>query len=198
MPLPGPIIQGVTSGGVTVPFRVNATGQLETSSAANPVGTTGPSKIEDAVHVSGDMGTFVLGVRAPATPIAPASAAGDYSLVLVDSEGKLITAGTGDSAQTVQANVILTAVTDAALLAAAGATLRNYVTDITAENNSDAAVRVIVRDGTTNLWSATLPARTTVSRSFNTPLRGTVNTAINGQLSVAGSVPVSIGGYKGI
>ena len=198
MPLPGPIVQGVTSGGVTVPFRVNATGQLETSPANNAVGPTGPSKIEDGIHATGDMGTFVLGVRAPATPIAPASAAGDYSLVLVDTEGKVINAGTGDSAQTVQANVTLTATSDAALLASAGSTLRNYVTDLTAENNSDAAVRVLVRDGTTTLWSATIPARSTVMRSFKTPLRGSANTAINGQLSAAGSVPVSIGGYKGI
>lgn len=162
-------------------------------------GSTSAAKLEDVAAASGDMGIFVLGVRAPATPIAPTSAAGDYGSIMVDDEGKLLSAGTGNSTQTRQARVDYTTTSDVALLATAGATLRNYITTITIENTGAAAARFLLRDVTTTVWSVTVPAGSTHTITFDQPLRpAAVNTAWNGQLGAAGTVSVSVSGYAGI
>jgi hypothetical protein len=56
------------------------------------VGTGTPAKNEDAVHASGDTGTFILGIRRD-TAVSDA-AAGDYHGLHVDALGKLRTTGT--------------------------------------------------------------------------------------------------------
>ena len=169
-------------------------------SLTNATGTTGPNKLEDAVAASGEMGVFVLGVRAPATPVAPTSGAGDYSQFLVDDEGKLIiSGGYANPTQTKRSRVDLTAVTDVALLPTAGATLRNYITEITVENTGAAAARFLLRDVTTTVWSCTVPAGSTLHAIFETPLRpAAVNTVWNGQLGAAGTVTAMLGGYAAI
>ena len=196
MPLAGPVISGVTSGGVEVPLRVSAAGQLETTSAT---GTGGPQKSEDAAAASGDAGVFTLGVRAPATPAAQTSAAGDYGGFAIDSEGKTIICGSYAAPEfTKQAYVNYTAVTDLQLFAAAGAGLRTYITDLTVENTGAAAARFLLRDGTTTVWSATVPAGTTLCKVWETPLRLSANTVVNGQLGAAGTVAVQSSGYTGV
>ncbi|AYD86185.1 hypothetical protein SEA_BURRO_42 [Microbacterium phage Burro] len=196
MPLPGPIIQGVTSGGVVAPFRVNTLGQLETSQAANPVGTTGPSKIEDAVHVSGDMGTFVLGVRQQ-SPLATTSAANDYTALSTNGEGKLLTATAADQFL-FSTRTDLTAVTDVAVAPAKGANIRNWISDIIVENTGAAAARLLLRDVTTTVLSVTVPAGSTYILNLGTPIRNAaVNTAFNAQLGAAGTVTLTLVGYQG-
>jgi len=195
MALPGPVIQGETAAGAQTPIRVDATGQLITTM---PTSGAFP-KAEDAVAASGDIGAFTLGVRAPVTPVAATSAAGDYSAFLVDAEGKTIISGAyAAPEQTKQARIDYTAITDLQLLPSAGAGLRNYITDLTVENTGASAARFLLRDGTTTVWSCTVPAGSTFTKVWETPLRLTAATVVNGQLGVAGTVTVSVSGYVGV
>src|SRR6478735_8983466 len=83
----------------------------------------GPVWPEDDPHVSAHAGIHILGVRAPASPAALTNAAGDYSSVLVDGEGKQIISGTGEGGMTKAGKQDLTAVTSVQLLPSAGAGL---------------------------------------------------------------------------
>lgn len=65
--------------------------------------------------------------------------------------------------------------------AAAGAGLRNYITDLTISNSSVAAVLVQLLDGVTVLWQAIVPAGGTIDTDFTVPLKGSVATAVNVQ-----------------
>ena len=195
MPFNGPVVSGVTADGAEVALRVSASGQLETTNAS---GTAGPQKFEDAVAVSGDAGVFTLGVRAPAAPAAQTSGAGDYGAFAIDSEGKTIVDLHAAPELTRQGRVDFTAITDLALLSAGAAGIRTYITDITVENTGASAARFLLRDGTTTIWSATVPPGSTIVRSWGTALRGTAATAWNGQLGVAGTVTVSVSGFSGV
>lgn len=163
-------------------------------------GTTGTSlgKAEDAAHASGDTGIATWGVRQPATPAVPTSAAGDYSYILVDSEGKQIPSGQGAPETAFQSYTALTATTNVALRAAGGAGIRNYVKDLVLDNTGASAARVIVQDGTTTIFSATIPASSSVMYSFGQPLRGTAATALNAQLGATGTVSVTASGFLGV
>lgn len=161
-------------------------------------GTASIAKAEDVAHASGDLGVPAWTVRAPATPVAPASAAGDYSITLSDAEGKLIAITNADPINTWQASIDATTTTATAVKAAAAAGLRNYITDLTIENTGASAARVIIADGATRVWSCTVPAGQTLMRSFETALRGTAATAVNVTLGVAGTVSVSASGFIGI
>ena len=196
MTFKGPVISGVTAGGVEVALRVSANGQLEIT---NATGAVGPQKLEDAVAASGDAGVFILGVRAPVTPAAQTNAAGDYSAFAVDSEGKTIISGSSAAPEsTKQVRVDFTATTDLALFPSAGAGLRTYITDLTVENTGAAAARFLLRDGTTTIWSAIVPATSTLCKVWETPLRMSVATVVNGQLGATGTVTVSACGYNGV
>lgn len=156
-------------------------------------------KAEDTVAATGDVGVATWGVRAPVVPIAPTSAAGDYSAKLVDAEGKTIIAGTADPTQIWRVRTDFTLAASAALKASAGATLRSYLTDLTIENTGAAAVRVSLLDVAAVAWSATIPAGSTLVVPFGTALRpAAINTAWNIQLGAVGTVTVTAGGYAGI
>lgn len=169
-------------------------------SAAVTVGAAAASigKAEDAVHATGDVGVEMLGVRQAATPVSLTTAVGDYSAVLTDAEGKLITANEADPIHTVQAVVDATLAASAALVAAGAAGIRMYVTDLTFENTGAATNRVTVFDGATRIFSATVQPGQTFDKSFVTPLRGSAATALNVALGVAGTVTISVSGYRGI
>lgn len=174
------------------------TGTVTANLGTGGTSATSLGKAEDAAHASGDTGVAIFGVRAPAAPVAGTSAAGDYGYVMVDAEGKVVVANTADPTLNEQVVVDATLTTDVALFAAAGAGIRHYVTDLTFENTGAASVRVIVDDGGTRIYSATVAAGSTFSKAFNTPLKGTAATALNVKLSAAGTVTVSAQGYKGI
>ena len=96
MPFVGPIIHGLTSGGLEVPIRVDNNGVQSVSLSsgitfANTAG--GAQKAEDSAHADGDMGFHTLGVRRGATPVVATSAIGDYGSFAIDGEGKIITSG---------------------------------------------------------------------------------------------------------
>jgi hypothetical protein len=115
-------------------------------------------------------------------------AAGDVSDLFMTSGGALVT-------QPFSAPELfwgLTGIkTDATPLvkALAGATLRNYCTDIQLQNSSATATVFQVLDGATVLWSCNLPAAmpVPVSVNFSTPLRGSVNAVLNYQCITSGT-----------
>lgn len=94
-------------------------------------------------------------------------------------------AGTGDSSLTVnnlQTNGVLTTVGPQAIMPAAGAGQRNYLTEITLQNTgATAPANVQILDGATVLYTINLPATMVLPLviPFPTPLRGSVNTAMN-------------------
>jgi hypothetical protein len=180
-----------------VPVTVAASTTIAVGMSASATGN--PAKAEDAVHATGDVGMFALGVRAPATPTVSTSAVGDYSQLTVDAEGKMIVVQGADPAVTFQSITTLTATAAVAARAAQAAGIRTYVTDVTVANTSATAARVDVLDGATVIWSAMVPANDTFEKSFRTPLRGTAATALNVQMSAAVTdVRVSVEGYSGV
>ncbi len=180
----------------------NVVGSIANISTAVVPGTaaTNLGKARAATPATSDTGVSVLGFRAPATPVAVAATAGAYAPPMLDTEGKVIVAGTADSAQSWQATVSPSSTTAAALKAAAATGIRNYLTDLTISNPSSGASVVNVLDGSTVIWSASIAVGATLQVSFNTPLRGTAATAVNVQYANSGSSGVifSATGYLGI
>ena len=87
----------------------------------------------------------------------------------------------------------LTTAADTAAKAAAGASVRNYVTALQVQNTSATASEFQIKDGAaTVLWRCLLPANSSfLDITFPSPLKGTANTALNIQAVTAGSVVVA-------
>lgn len=89
---------------------------------------------------------------------------------------------------------------DTVVFPAAGAGVRNYMTDLQYLNTSATAGEIVVKDGATVIWRGFAPGGmdTPASISFRTPLRGSANTAMQiGLLMGQMAVRVSAQGYKG-
>jgi len=87
----------------------------------------------------------------------------------------------------------LTTAADTSAKAAAGASVRNYVTALQVQNTSGTASEFQIKDGAaTVLWRCLLPANSSfLDITFPSPLKGTANTALNIQAVTAGSVVVA-------
>lgn len=95
--------------------------------------------------------------------------------------------------------VVITDGSSTSVIAAQGAGIRMYVTDIEISNSSATNVTVDIRDGVAGsvLWTLSVPATGGNNRNFTTPLRGSANTAICADPSAAASsITVSINGFK--
>lgn len=195
-----------TSGTATVSYYLSpesqSYGSANTTATVNALtpgtGAAQLGKAEDTAHASGDVGVLMLGVRQPTAPVIPTSAANDNSYILLDQEGKTIISGTGAAELSWQAAVDLTTTSSTALIAAAGAGIRRYVTDMTFANTGASPATVTVFDGAGRVYVRTIPATSSVDVQLKTPIRGTAATAVNASLAVAGTVTVSIAGYIGI
>ena len=90
---------------------------------------------------------------------------------------------------------------DVAIKAAAGASVRNYLTAISFTNASGVtATEVVVKDGATIIWRGYVGAQTllnsVVGVTFPNPLRSTANTALNvACITTAAAVYVNAQGY---
>lgn len=93
----------------------------------------------------------------------------------------------------------ITTTTDFAMKAEAGASIRNYVASCTFANSAATATEVVIKDGATVMWRGYLGASAPmVNVVFNTPLKGTANTAINvAAITTAAAVHASCQGYTG-
>jgi len=77
----------VSDNGDYTPLSVNAAGELRV--AADISVSTGSDKAEDSAHVSGDIGTYILGVQQ--STLSSSNADGDYGSLKLDSLGRLWT-----------------------------------------------------------------------------------------------------------
>jgi hypothetical protein len=89
----------------------------------------------------------------------------------------------------------LTAITDVAVQTAAGAGLKRHVTWLQATNTGGTANDVLLRDGTATRLQVTIPAGQSVTFGLPTGIPLTANTALNVQLSAAGTVRFNALGY---
>lgn len=167
---------------------------------ANAGAVNSDDKVEDTTHVSGDVGVFNLGVRNAAAPVALTNANLDYTPIIVDAEGKTVSTPYAPTDYYWQTTPFTkTDTTDAVVKTAAGAGVRNYLTDATLSNSAVTAVLVNIKDGATIIHQVLVPAGGTVSESFAVPLKGTANTAINIAAATAvTSLIINAQGYVGI
>jgi len=93
------------------------------------------------------------------------------------------------------ASLSLSTTTAAAIQAAAGAGLKRHCTALQAINTGAAAVELIILDGVTERWRLTLPINVPVAFQFPTEITTTANTALNANLSAAGTVRANFQGY---
>jgi hypothetical protein len=92
----------------------------------------------------------------------------------------------------------VTVITDIVLKATGGASLRNYVTGIQMKNVGAVDTEVVIKDGSTVIWRGFLKANMITGDviNFTTPLRGTLNTAMNFACLTAANVYISAQGYQ--
>ncbi|XAI95798.1 hypothetical protein [Microcystis phage Mae-JY24] len=93
------------------------------------------------------------------------------------------------------ANLSLTTTTAAPIAAAAAAGIRNHITSFWAINTGAATVDLIILDGATERARYPLPVNVPVAVQFPTGLLTTAATALNANLSAAGTVRVVATGY---
>lgn len=160
---------------------------------------TNLGKAEDAAHASGDTGVLDLGVRYESLT-APASAAGDYGFKQIDDLGKMVTMPYAPLVNQLQSVNTLTATTVAAAAFAAVASVRNYVTSVSVVNTGGSATMIEILDGSTVIWFGFVEATTgKQALSFPTPLKGSVNSAINVRSATStSSVYISLTGFKAL
>jgi hypothetical protein len=161
-----------------------------------PAVTMTSTTVAGTVAVDSAIGNPVTaGLRASSANIAAMSAAGDNVAWL----GTMIGAGIVKPYALPEAEwattLALTAITDVAVQTAAGAGLKRHVTLIQATNTGAAAVDVLLRDGTTTRLQITVPAGQSVFMPLPTGIPLTANTALNVQLSAAGTVRFNALGY---
>jgi hypothetical protein len=169
-------------------------------SAAQTLATVSTLTGGGVAHDSADSGNPVkVGARAVAgLSGATLVAAADRSDVVTDLAGSLLVRKTPleDIVTGVLAN------TDGAstsVIAAQGAGVKTYITDVTIANSSATNVTVDLRDGTAGSvkWTFPVPANGGVTHRFETPLPFSANTAVAADASAAATtITISLGGFK--
>jgi hypothetical protein len=116
----------------------------------------------------------------------------------VDALGNIIGEG---SFQFAGASGGIVNTSDVAIAAAAGAGIRNYLTSLQFKNTAAVASEIVIKDGATVIWRGHVGASMTIMDgwTFNPPLKGTANTALNvALLTTATATIVSAQGYTGV
>lgn len=124
---------------------------------------------------------------------------GAFTDLQCDSQGRLLTVGLSKPYSDVcwSASLSLTTTTPTAIaLVLSG--LKRYLTALQAINTGASAVDLIILDGTTERWRLTLPVNVPVIVPFPTELTVTASTALNANLSAAGTVRANFQGYTGV
>lgn len=142
---------------------------------------------------------------APATAVSSeraASSDGDTVKLVTDLVRKLIVMPYANPENIIQGTTsAITDTTSTQIIASAGGSLRNYLTDCTV-TNSHATVGTFVKilDGSTIIYEAyAAPLGGGFSPIFIVPRKGTAATAINCQAVTTGAnIICTCGGYKGL
>lgn len=202
-----------TSGSLNVRFRAISIGS-PTVVVVQPSGT---QPVSGTVAVSGTVTTGGVAAHSAAasgnplqvggvvaTAVSTAEVAGDTCRLAMTTGGALVQkpyAVPEVDWTYAAASGGITNTTDVAIKAAAGASIRNYLTAISITNASAVvATEVVVKDGATVIWRGFVGAQTllnsVVSVTFQTPLRGTANTALNvACITTGAAVYVNAQGY---
>jgi len=204
----------VDSGTVTTVSTVTAvtsiTNQVDTNLKQVGGTNTVTGGVAGTLAVGGNVATNVaigtnpinLGAQAVSSENTAVTTARMAQLV-TDLVGKLIVLPFANPENFVNGTTAaITDTTTTSIIASAGGSLRNYITDLTV-TNSHATVGTFVKitDGaSTILWEGyAAAAGGGFAKSFSVPLRGTAATAVNAICVTTGAnVIVSAGGYKGI
>jgi hypothetical protein len=124
-----------------------------------------------------------------------AVATGDTADVITTTVGAQIIKPYAIPEASFNASLALTTTTAVAIAAAAGAGIKRHLTALQAINTGAADTELIILDGTTERWRFTLPVNDPVLIQFPTEITATANTALNANLSVAGTVRANFQGY---
>lgn len=198
---------GVSGTGVQrVTIASDSTGQVTLASGATAAVTQATASNLNAQVVgsvasdSGDSGNPVkVGGRARTTEIT-AVADNDRVDFIADAVGKQITLPYAIPEKFTYGSVsaAMTGTTDAAVIAAPGANLRLYITQITITNDHATVGTVVnIKDGTTTMYKVfAAAAGGGATITLPVPLRLTANTALNAaNVTTGSSVYVSASGY---
>lgn len=151
-----------------------------------------------AAHDAAVSGNPVLqGGEARATePTAVAS--GDAVRLIADLVGKLVVRPHTIPELQVSGVASATGTGDTSVIAAQGAGVRIYVTEVCVANSSATDSVVEVKDGTTVVWRLPCPQKGGAVQKFDPPLRLTANTALNMAALTGGTtIYFNANGYKG-
>jgi hypothetical protein len=127
-------------------------------------------------------------------------ASGDRTHFLTDLIGRLVVSPYSIPENTLSGvTSAITNTSDTAVIAAQGAGVRIYVTQMVILNTSATATLVNIKDGTTTIYTVNAPATSgQIALTFPVPLRLTANNALNVACgTTAANVIVSASGYKG-
>ena len=133
------------------------------------------------------------------TALETGLAANDAARLLMTTAQQAVIKPYGSAENDWRYTGVLTTTTAAAMKAAGAASIRNYLTDITYQNNSAVATTILVLDNVTTIAQFNAPANMALPATINftTPLRGTAATAMNVNCGTTGaSVQVNAGGYQ--
>lgn len=170
----------VTSGSITADLGANndihGTVASDSADSGNPVKVGGLARTSEITNVANaDRVDFVA-----------------------DKAGKQIVLTHANPENFVQGSASATGTSNTAVLTAAGAGVRNYVTTISVANTSATDTEVTIKDGTTTLMVLPAPTLGGAVLSLPVPLVGTANTAINFASSdAATTIYVTCVGYTG-
>jgi hypothetical protein len=158
--------------------------------------TSGTVAAAGTVAVDAAIGNPVTaGLRASNANIAAMSAAGDNVGWLGTMIGAGIVKPYALPEAQFDASLALTTTTAAAIAAAAGAGIKRHLVAVQAINTGAAVVDLIVLDGAAERWRLPLPVNVPVDVEFPTHLTVTAATALNANLSAAGTVRANFQGY---
>lgn len=188
---------------VTISGNANATLSAETTKVIGTVRNVGNigavfDGAPGATDTANAISTGLKGVSAEQTAVTT----GQLVKAVADLVGKQIVLPYANPENFVMGTTAaIVDTTSTSVIASAGGSLRNYITQCTV-TNSHATVGTFVKilDGTTIIWEAYAAAvGGGAAASFPVPLRGTAATAINCQpVTTGANVICSCSGYKGL
>lgn len=161
----------------------------------------GQSAVVGTSSHSGNINTYPVCVGGQAkSAIDTTLVDGDASYLTLTTARQVVTKDFGSAENDLQVSGSVTTTGSAvAAFGAAGASIRNYVTGLQAQNISATATTLLIQDGATTIWQCNLPANMDkpINIVFPTPLKGTANTAMNHNFGTAGAnVLLNIQGFK--
>ena len=184
-----------------VTLASDSTGNIATIGTSVTPGTSAAhlGKAEDAAHASGDTGVALL-TRRITSNATSAGASADYATLDSDDDGRVYVNPFGASVDKFFTAVSASDITNttSTSVKAAVASNRHYITSLSISNmHASVNTRVDVLDGATVIWQCAAAANGGgCTHTFPTPLRGSVNTAINCQNATTGAATrCAISGY---